>query len=400
MKYLIPFFCLFFPLKHFELFHVLLILILSLFLILSKRMVFSSFCKLLVGLVVFIWLSNIIRSVTFADFAIRDYIEIIRFIPLLLLLVSGVRFEFNGLKKLFFFYVSIDLLISISQFLSLGFGNIFTTVYGSPFHVDASLGISLRALGLSSGPGQHGAIIAFFYLFFLYDFLYRQGMRTLTFLGLAFSLMAILLSQSQTSLIGIIISSCLMIGFTLLSGKGKQKKNSILALTLLVVGGMAFLYVFLDELRYLYTFVELGLERNSFQRRLAKSDVVWDMALSIPGLLLIGYGKDFFGTLSTAMDNEYLYVFFIYGFIIGAVFLAMALSFVIKVFLFKNQFPQHYIMIAFIIVMGLILAFPASFFTEPRIIILLASLFLIKENKTTTDEDSHTRPADGVSPAI
>lgn len=359
---------------------------------------FTSFAKLILGLIVFIWISNLIRSLAFADFALRDYIEVIRFIPLLLLLISGIHFSFHSLKKVFFIYVSIDLFVSMAQFLSLGFGDIFTSIYGSSFHVDASLGISLRALGLSSGPGQHGAIMSFFFIFYLYDFLYGRSMRIVTILGLVFSLLAILLSQSQSSLIGIVVSSLLMIGYTLFNGEGNEKKNSILAFALLITGGMTFLYVFLDELRYLYTLVELGLERNSFQRRLAKSDMVWDMALSFPSLLLLGFGKDYFGTLSTAMDNEYLYVLFIYGFLAGAVFLALAFFFVLKVLFFKHGFPRHFIMNAFVIILGLILAYPASFFTEPRIIILLTSLFLISENKTTFDADPHTgHKTDGIS---
>lgn len=366
---------------------MLLILVLILFLIIDQRLVFTSFAKLTLGLVLFIWLSNLARSLFFADFITRDYIEVIRYIPLLLLLISGIHFGFDQLKRIFFIYVSIDLLVSMAQFLSLGFGNLFTAVYGSPFHVDASLGISLRALGLSSGPGQHGAIMAFFYVFFLYDFHFGRSKRLITILGLIFSLLAILLSQSQTSFIGIIATTLFMIGYTLINGQRTEKKNSIVALTLLLIGGMAFLYVFLDELRYLYTLVELGLERNSFQRRLAKSDVVWEMALTFPSLLLIGYGKDFFGTLSTAMDNEYLYVFFIYGFIVGIVFLLIALFFLVKVFFLNRELPRHFLLVGFIIVLGLILAYPASFFTEPRIIILLASLFLLEENAFIVDKD-------------
>src|SRR5690606_30733336 len=235
-------------------------------------------------------------------------------------------------------------------------------------------------------PGQHGAIMSFFFVFYLYDFLYGRCMRIISVLGLAFSLLAILLSQSQTSLIGIVVSSLFMIGYTLFNGKGNEKKNSLIAFTLLILGGMAFLYVFLDELKYLYTLVELGLERNSFQRRLAKSDVVWDMALTFPGLLLVGYGKDFFGTLSTAMDNEYLYVFYVYGFLIGIVFTTIALVFVIRALFFTINPSGNFLLTAFIIVLGLILAYPAAFFTEPRIIILLTSLFLIKENKTIYNE--------------
>ena len=365
---------------------MLLILLLTLLLLFSQKMVFTSFGKLILCLVIFIWVSNIIRSLLFSDFAIRDYIEVIRFVPLLLLLISGLHYSFHSLKKIFFIYVSLDLFVSMAQFLSLGFGDIFTSIYGSSFHVDASLGISLRALGLSSGPGQHGAIMSFFLVFYLYDFLYGRSMRIISVLGLAFSLLAILLSQSQTSFIGIVVSSLFMIGYTLFNGNGNEKKNSLIAFALLILGGMAFLYVFLDELKYLYTLVELGLERNSFQRRLAKSDVVWDMALTFPGLLLVGYGKDFFGTLSTAMDNEYLYVFYVYGFLIGIVFTTIAFVFVIRALFFTINPSGNFLLTAFIIVLGLILAYPAAFFTEPRIIILLTSLFLIKENKTIYNE--------------
>lgn len=387
MKYLILLFCLFFPLKYFEVFHVLLILILTGFLIFEKRIIFTPFFKLILGTVIFIWISNFLRSMAFSDFALRDYIEVIRFIPLLLLLASGIHFDYKNIKTLLFIYVAIDLLISISQFLSLGFGDFFASLYGSSFHIGSSLGISSRALGLSSGPGQHGAIMAFFYMFFMYDFLYRRQRRAQSMMGLTFSILAILLSQSQTSFIAIMVSSGLIIGYTLLTGKGSEKKKGFVALSFLVIAGVVFLYVFLDELRYLYTLIELGVERNSFQRRLAKSDLIWDMALSIPEFLLLGYGKDFFGTLSTAMDNEYLYVFFIYGFLVGFLFLAIVTIFLVRVFLFRNQVPSHYLMIAFIIILGLIMAFPTSFFTEPRIIILLAALFLIKEKKIVVDEN-------------
>lgn len=381
MKYLILLFCLFFPLKHFEVFHVLLILLLAFYLILEKKFIANSFLKFLLGVVVFIWVSNFIRSLALSSFGLRDYIEVIRFIPLLLLLAAGIRFDFKRLQILFFSYVTIDLLISFSQFLDLGFGGIFTAIYGSEFHAGSSLGISSRALGLSSGPGQHGAIMALFYVFFLYSFLYKTEKKLMNILGLTFSIVAILLSQSQTSFIAIIVSSCFIIFYTIIRGNGREKKKSFLVFGCLLLGGMTFFYVFLDELRYLYTLIELGAERNSFQRRLGKSDFIWDLASSSPGFLLIGYGKDFFGTLSRAMDNEYLYVFFIYGFIVGFALLIMGFIFMVKVLIFKNKYPQHYLLITFIMVVGLIIAFPTSFFTEPRIIILLAALFLMEENK-------------------
>ncbi|MBT0812857.1 hypothetical protein KIH41_16340 [Litoribacter ruber] len=377
LHYIIILICLFFPIKHFEAFHLLLIAFTGTLLILQKKFLLKDTVKVFIGLILFIWVSNFLRSIFFTGYNLRDYIEVIRFIPMVLLLSGGFKFKYAIVSKIFLIYVIIDLFVSLFQFLGSGLGDALTSLYGSPFHIDASLGISSRALGLSSGPGQHGSIMTFFYIFFLFSFIYLDRGKVLYFFGVVSTLIAVLLSQSQTSFISVVLISGFMIVYTLVKGNSIQRKYSMVTLGLLLVSGTAFFIIFFDELRYLYTLVEFGLERNSFQRRVGKTDFVWGLAKDNPELLLIGYGKDFFGSLSTAMDNEYLYIFFIYGFIIGIIFLLVILIFLFKVFFLGNLFPVQYLMIGYSFLVGLIFAYPTSFFTEPRLLLLLTLYFLL-----------------------
>ncbi|WP_213946554.1 hypothetical protein [Litoribacter ruber] len=297
-------------------------------------------------------------------------------------MIAGVRFKINELATIFFIYLIIDVLVSFSQFLHLGPGSFFANIYGSAAHIERSLGLSSRAMGLSSGPGQHGSILALFYVFFLYLLIYTDVNKFRNIFSVFLALIGILLAQSQTSFIAITLGTIFIIFYSIVNGTVKERRTSLVVFILLLFGASSIFIIFLDELRYLYSLIELGLERNSYQVRVGRTTYVWSLATSTPLLLLIGYGKDFFGTLSGAMDNEYLYIFFIYGFFVGILFVLAIIIFVIKVLWQRSQYPKHYLMIVFTFLIGLVIAFPTAFFTDPRLIILMTSYFLIDEAKS------------------
>src|SRR5690606_15570057 len=71
------------------------------------------------------------------------------------------------LTNVFFVYAVICFIVSIAQFLGYGYVDPVTSLYGSSLHTDVSLGMSSRALGLSSGPGQNGAMMVVLFTFSL-----------------------------------------------------------------------------------------------------------------------------------------------------------------------------------------------------------------------------------------
>src|SRR5690606_33032564 len=133
--------------------------------------------------------------------------------------------------------------------------------------------------------------------------------------------------------------------------------------------------IFFQQLRYLFSLFTLGLERNSFQRRLGKVEVVKDAVSQYPEMVVTGFGNSFCGDFARAMDNEYMYIFSVYGAVIGGTMLFFIFLFIGIAYYNGTSISSRYLLIAFILTVGLIIAYPTVFFTESRIMFLIGVLF-------------------------
>src|SRR5690606_34037127 len=352
--YFIVIICLFIPSKSYEVYHAVLILVLLVDLVLQNKITFNYYVVLILGIISFLLFVALLLSFYFESYAIRDFVEVIRFFPLLLLSVIRPTYNQDVLNRIFLVYLFIDLVVSISQFLMLDLLPFLTNLYGSSYHVDTSLLLNNRATGLSSGPGQHGTIMSFFYVYFLYLYLYSINSSKWIKYGIAMASISLLLSQSQTSFIAISLITIWMIAYTIWNGHKPSRIKCIKLASAISVISIAIFYTFFDQLRYLFSLFTLGLERNSFQRRLDKVDVVHEAFREFPEWILWVFGNDFFGKFARAMDNEYLYIFSIYGTIIGGLMFFFILVFIgVTYFNSNSKFSPH-LLIAFLLTVGLI----------------------------------------------
>src|SRR5690554_5857995 len=133
------------------------------YLFLNRRTKVDLYVALMILGLGLIWLFSLARSFYFDSYAVRDYLEVVRFLPLLFLMMINPIFDAKVLTKIFLSYVTVDFVVSVSQFAMMDVFSVFTHLYGSAYHLDTSLLLNNRATGLSTGPGQHGTIMTFFY---------------------------------------------------------------------------------------------------------------------------------------------------------------------------------------------------------------------------------------------
>lgn len=377
MKYFVVIISLFLPNKSYEVYHILLTLPMVFYLFLNRRTKVDLYVALMILGLGLIWLFSLARSFYFDLYAVRDYLEVVRFLPLLFLMMINPIFDAKVLTKIFLSYVTVDFVVSVSQFAMMDVFSVFTHLYGSAYHLDTSLLLNNRATGLSTGPGQHGTIMTFFYLYFLYLYLFDLKVSRLAMIGAVLSITSMLLSQSQTSFIVSMLMTGWMILYALWNGNHRSKLKSIKLALVGSIAGTAIFITFFHQLRYLLSLFTLGLERNSFQRRIGKVDVVQEAIHQFPEMLLLGFGNSFFGRFARAMDNEYLYIFSIYGAPVGGVMIFFILLFIATTFYKGRKYSSGYLLVAFILTSGLIFAYPSVFFTETRILFLIGVLFYI-----------------------
>jgi len=377
MKYIFIITVLFFPLKLFLPYHLLLASIALFMVCRNKKLYLGHDAKLILLLFLFILVSSVFRSVYLQTFNFRDYMELFRYVPLVLFLLVSKKYkiEYEVLCKILFVYTAIDFSVSLFQTSGVGFIDTVSNIYASDFHMENSLGISSRAIGLSRGPGDHGAIMAVMLTFFFSNIFYKYNKFNI--LGCCIACLTILLSQSQTSFVAMVFVTAVILFYYLIFGRKLQRVKAQKITILLVLCSALFVIYFFKDLKYLYTLVELGTDRNSFQIRLEKMDFVHTEIAKNPELFLIGFGKDYWGDFSSAMDNEYLYIYSVYGLVVFLFAVFVALLQLTKGLLVDSSLLNKGVY--FVIIAGFVIAYPTSFFTEPRTIMLLVFLGLLSQ---------------------
>lgn len=337
---------------------------------------------------ILVYISTVIGIFIFETNAIRNATELLRVFLFLTTLIFFYNLEpqraFETFKKVAFYFIILNFSLMLSQFLQVGMTDSLTNIYGSENHIELSLGISNRALGLSSGPGQAGAIsVVFFTIFYAIWLLGDKSWHTILIIVLAFA--SVLLSQSQTSFI--IMVGIIAYGILYSAIKLKNIKPLIIAYILLSIGFSFFWDFISTDLQYLFSLFDQGLERNSYKAREIKTAHLFSLTMENPLGIIFGYGKDYFGHLAGAMDNEYMFLYGVYGLIFLLIIVFCYLTIIAKSWLVKKSFYSenpYLLPLSFLIVIGIIMSWPASFILDIRIMLILTffiAIYFKKKNK-------------------
>ncbi len=352
----------------------------------------SIYSKLTIYLSCFIFFTSGIRFITSFDVNFRDYLEGLRYLPLLLIFLALNKWKKLKLENLIdavFVYLLIDALVSYLQFNSLnlyGIKNAVQLIYNSDHHYRISLGIANRTLGLSTGPGDHGAIIFVVFIIMICGLFLLKTRKTISIIGTVISFLVILSSQSRTVFVAMSLSSLTVVSFLLI--KRSQASKFIVRGILVTVGGLFVVFFnkindFLENYRYLSTLFTRGLEINSYVAREEK----WTLFISATQekfyWLPIGWGKDFFGQSSGAMDSEYIYIYCVYGVLVFTIFVGLLIKFffstAFKLLLSSSLVNYKYNFLLFVIMSGgIVVSFTSSFLLDQRISYLLALITAAK----------------------
>lgn len=363
---------LFFPTKFFSLYYTLITLLSILVFILAKFEVRRTiYLTLFLSLVGVIFVNSSLSSIYFGSSFPRNVTEMVRFFPIVVIL-SSYRFFIISFSKFYFIlmlYVVLASFVNIFQFLNFSFINKISEIYNDPDHIQNSLELSSRSLGLSGGPGPNGIIFVVLFVFFLTSFLSKRY-KISSLIMMLLSLISIFCSQSQTAFVALALVVFFVFVVWFLNNYNKKyfyKNFSILILTL----SSGFIY-FSDEIKslsYLNTLFDLGLERSSYQNREVKFNETIDVIGNNYLFSFLGHGKDYIPN-SSALDNEYLFIFSVYGFL-GFILIVFFYFYNIVYIYFKGSENIFKYLIVFTSFSGLIIAWPSSFILDPRILFIL-----------------------------
>nr|WP_133147001.1 hypothetical protein [Vibrio splendidus] len=301
-----------------------------------------------------------------------------------------IKHEKGFIVKVTITYIYLNSIVSYLQYsykLNSIVVNSVAYLYNSIDHVNDSLLLNSRALGLSMGPNSNAVIIILCVLFIFYKYNPISAKEVIfKYITLLFGLCSLLLSQSQTGFIAsIAIIFCIYILRLI-----KNPFPSLFKLTLLLIIAVPLVFNsnIISKLEdkegglfYLSTLFEKGTERSSYQLRVEKREEMIEKALDLPGWALIGWGKEYFGNESSATDNEHLYIALVYGPLIWLVIVLTALTISLKsVINHLRTNDMSYLFLPSIMLCAVIFALPAAFVTYPQSLILSA-VFLSNENE-------------------
>lgn len=328
---------------------------------------------------------GVIRIFIFNLSDLRDFIEIGRivFIFLIFFVFTKIRFDLNILLKIINFYIILDFLLSISQYLSLNISFIILLqkFYSSEYHLVSALGISRRSLGFSTDPSSHGLmILVLLSVLIVYYVKFDETNKKMTVIALLLGIVTIFLSQSQTAFIGLVLLLMGVLIYYLFKQKNsKYYLKFIATISFLIIALVVYV---LSELRYLMTLFELGLERSSYVKREDKVDYLLSISYEHPIGMIIGYGKSFFGSYSTAMDNEHIYILLVYGLPVYILFVLILCYFLVKLIISNDKYLQLFVIP---LLLGFPLAWPSSYYLVPKITLILIILYSLHRNNNLKD---------------
>jgi hypothetical protein len=321
---------------------------------------------------------------------IRDFYEFARFLPVILvLLFDGMwdQIEYSFLFRAAYIYVVLDLMISIVQLFNIptfGILSVVKVVFNDPGHFESSLRIAGRTLGLSAGPGQHGLIVLMLFFILFAGFITRKsGMKDgCTILGIFLAVLDLLLTQSQSSFAALLLGVCILSFYLLVFGMRLQKKR-VLVVTLVALVVLAPLVVLLwDSLRYLSTLFVQGISRHAYTTRQEKWAIVLGMVQNKYLQLIVGFGKQYFEELGTAMDNEFLFFIVVYGVVFSFLLYSSIALFLFNALIDPKRYLENAwrVLLLGFLISGMVISWPSSFLLYPPVSVFYA-VFLIGSEK-------------------
>lgn len=368
---LFVFIILFFPTKYFALYYGLIsLLTLSVFTISKFKCLKTIYFNLFFILTCLIVISSSLSSIYLNSDFFRNITEVVRFIPVILIFANYKNYAISyfQLFSIFSIYTIIGSFINVFQFLGVKFINGISELYNDPLHIENSLGIANRSLGMSGGPGPNGVIFAILFVFFFTSLLSGR-FKFLSIILMLFSLVSIFCSQSQTAFVALSLAILFILGLWSISNYKRKSFYYIFCLVFFIlITGLYYLLKNIQNFKYLNTLFEYGLNRSSYQSREFKFDETIKI-LDNFFFSMIGYGKDYIPG-SSALDNEYLFIFSVYGFIGFSIVILFYYYNTVYLY-FKGAENIYKYLIVFTCFMGLIVSWPSSFLLDPRVLFVL-----------------------------
>lgn len=367
---------LFLPVVHFEI-YLVAIFTFSLLMILinNEKIQINSIYQasiFVVPLIIYL----LIKLLLFES--IDDYKEFLKLIVFGIVFYSFKNIKLEQVEKVLFAYIIIDFILTLFQFFKIDFllFDFISTMYNSSGHIAGLDYNSVRALGLSPGPGQHGVMGLFVFTFFITLIVFYR-FSFLRLFSLIFSFLIIVFSQSKTSFVVLFFVLILVMVFSLWSNRKSTKLTLFLFMSLF----FGTLFLFLDDLllffRQYEKLIELGLGASSFQARIDKWNEMMIPIFDEPILFLFGAGRsylDFINVKNSVFDSDYIYVFINYGFIVFCILSLWLLYFISKSAIHFKRINIESKILLFILLSGLVSAISINFFFDIKILLLLSIL--------------------------
>ena len=330
-----------------------------------------------------------VRFFAFDQRIFRDLLELGRFFPLFILLLTAdywSKFNLLDLKKALMVFISINFIVCLLQVLDVNLSWLYD-LYNSEFHLQNALGISSRALGLAPGPGQNASISFAVYVVMLSLFFIEKDGEKSALYGTILSLLCIILSQSQTGFIATLGVSVVALSIFSFKLAGRKKRLAQLTLLLGVFSSGYLLYILQTRFSYLASLFTQGLKRSSFVRREEKWQLLMEKSFEQPIQMGFGWGKEYFGESSGAMDNEWLYIFLVYGAVFFLLTFFLLTYFIVRYFLniILSWRPLNALEFSLwlMCVGGAVIGLASAFFTQLNILIFIFILWRLSSGASS-----------------
>lgn len=374
------------PIKSLFVFYALSFFLIFIFTF-NERLTWNSPSKILALIITYFFFMTSFRFLTTFEPIVRDYLEVLRFLPLLYLLLMLNYFKnicYDDILRACFVYLLIDGGVTLLQFFNfnfLGIVDIVHTLYTSDgFFTSDDMNVTNRSPGISAEIGAHGAILMSMTFIMLSGIMTKCHYKWLPYVGFILSWMLLVLTQSRTSFVatGLILFFALLL--YLLFGYFKHRRNVVVISSSLIFVSMIIFINYYDSLQtigYLMKLADSENNQGATVGRFAKWAWYFAAAEERPMWLLTGWGKDFFGAKSGSFDSDYLYFFFVYGPLVLMSLLLLYARYFFKILLnFKRYALRNFDLSFFFVLMGGgVIAFFASFFLYPQILFLLFFLY-------------------------
>ncbi|ENM3874182.1 O-antigen ligase family protein [Vibrio cholerae] len=317
--------------------------------------------------------------------SLADVKEMVKVFCFLVVFLSVQDKTFSYFHNLLILYLAIDFSISLMQFTH--FSNYFTLIvsdlYNSKSHSEFSFSLSsVRALGLSPGPGQHGVLAVFSFAFFIIRANYSNRTAS-SYIGILLSFAIVALAQSKTAILVLLILMFIFFFLVIIT----KRFTYVFMVTICFFALFCFVFAYWDVL--INTFydlkrlTELGLQVSSMSARVD----IWIAQISAVinsnfFLILFGAGRSFLDNIdiyNNSFDSDYVYIFVVYGFF-GVLALLILMFYIFKNLIVFSKISDVAKIVTFVFVSGFITSFSLDFFFDVKILTLLAYLLRVALN--------------------